>query len=211
MIIPSRCIIFGKNPKDYADLVDLVAQLDAWYPPDGGPVSEAIAEFKAYLASPDSPVLASVAGTLRTGAHGLSVYFPTFECSPQYDKMGLAHLGWHDLLLKFSSGVTGRILTSWGLRPPGGRYTLFAIMAEAGQLWGEIGKLCYQPFGFNSPAVVEFPGWSYDRTFAAEIAHFVDAVEGGFEPLHSVPEATDVLRLIVAGYQAAEESRLVKL
>jgi hypothetical protein len=46
------------------------------------------------------------------------------------------------------------------MRAPGARPTAFNIMAEAGQLWGEMDKLYYQPVGFQSPAVVEFPGWS---------------------------------------------------
>ena len=84
-------------------------------------------------------------------------------------------------------------------------------MAEAGQLWGEMDKLYYQPVGFQQPAVVEFPGWDYGRTFAAEIAHFVDAIEGGFEPLHSVSEATETLRIILAAYQSVAEGTVVKL
>jgi predicted dehydrogenase len=116
-----------------------------------------------------------------------------------------------NLLLKFESGATGRVFSSWGLRAPGARPTVFNIMAEAGQLWGELDKLYYQPVGFQSPAVVEYPGWDYGRTFAAEIAHFVDAIEGGFEPLHSVGEATQALRLILAAYQSAEEGKIVRL
>ena len=116
-----------------------------------------------------------------------------------------------NVLLKFKSGMTGRILSSWGLRAPGARPTVFNIMAEAGQLWGELDKLYYQPVGFHSPALIEYPGWDYGRTFVAEIAHFVDAIEGGFEPLHSVGEATETLRLILAAYQSVEQGQIVKL
>ena len=49
------------------------------------------------------------------------------------------------------------------------------------------------------------------RTFAAEIVHFVDAIEGGFEPLHGVTEATDVLQIILAAYRSAAEGTIVKL
>jgi predicted dehydrogenase len=115
-----------------------------------------------------------------------------------------------NVLVKFSNGVTGRIFTSWGLRAPGARPTVFNIMAEAGQLWGEMDKLYYQPVGFQSPAVVEYPGWNYGRTFAAEIAHFVDAIEGGFEPLHSVAEATETLRLILAAYQSVDQACIIR-
>jgi predicted dehydrogenase len=126
-------------------------------------------------------------------------------------RLPLAREDTANVLLKFESGATGRIFSSWGLRAPGARPTVFNIMAEAGQLWGELDRLYYQPVGFQSPAVLEYPGWDYGRTFVAEIAHFVDAMDGGFEPLHSVGEATEALRLILAAYQSVEEGRTVRL
>jgi predicted dehydrogenase len=116
-----------------------------------------------------------------------------------------------NLLIKFENGVTGRIFSSWGVQTPGGRPTLFNVAGEAGQLWGEIDRLYFQPVGFTSAASVEFPGWDYARTFAAEIAHFCSAIEGGFEPLHSAKEATETLRIILAGYEAAEKGITVKM
>ncbi len=116
-----------------------------------------------------------------------------------------------NVLVKFEKGMTGQIFSSWAMRAPGARPTLFNVMGEAGQLWGEIDKLYFQPVGFQSPATVEYPGWDYNRSFAAEIAHFVDAVEGEFEPLHSVAEATETLRVILAAYQSVEEGMIVKL
>jgi len=116
-----------------------------------------------------------------------------------------------NVLVKFEDGVTGMIFSSWAIRAPGARPTLFNVMGEAGQLWGEIDRLYYQPVGFQSPATVEFAGWDYGRSFAAEIDHFVRAIEGGFEPLHSVGEATETLRVILAAYRSVEEGVIVKL
>jgi len=116
-----------------------------------------------------------------------------------------------NVTVKFGDGAMGGIFTSWGLRAPGARPILFSIHAEAGQLWGEADALYYQPVGFQKPAVVEYQGWNYARTFAAEIAHFVDAILGGFQPLHSVAEATDTLRLILAAYRSAETKTIVTL
>jgi len=115
------------------------------------------------------------------------------------------------LIVKFADGAMGSVFTSWAIPAPGAGPTLFSIQAEAGQVWGEDSKLYYQPVGFQQPAVTSFEGWSYDRTFAAEIAHFVDAIEGGFTPLHSVDEATDTLRLIMAAYKSVDEGVIVKL
>jgi predicted dehydrogenase len=115
------------------------------------------------------------------------------------------------LTVKFADGSMGGVFTSWAIAAPGAGTTLFSIQSEAGQLWGDGSSIYYKPVGFQNPAVIEYEGWDYARTFAAEIAHFVDAIEGGFEPLHSVQEATDTLRLILAGYQSATEGTIVKL
>ena len=61
------------------------------------------------------------------------------------------------------------------------------------------------------PSVTKYPGWDYARTFAAEIEHFVEAVEKGYEPLHSVAETTQTLRVIVAAYEATDSDRIVRL
>ena len=116
-----------------------------------------------------------------------------------------------NVTLKFADGAMGQVLTSWGLRPPGARPILFSIMGEAGQLWAESDRLYYQPVGFQEPAVTNYPGWNGARTFAAEIAHFVDAIEGGYEPLNSVSEATETLRVILAAYRSAREKIIVTL
>jgi predicted dehydrogenase len=113
--------------------------------------------------------------------------------------------------VKFADGVMGHILTSWAFPNPGARPLLFSVVGEAGQLWGEMDKLYCQPVGFHSPAAIEFSGWTYSRTFAAEIDHFVDAVTHSYEPLHSVKEATDTLRVIMAAYEATDNNRIVQL
>jgi predicted dehydrogenase len=116
-----------------------------------------------------------------------------------------------NVLVKFENGVIGQILTSWAMTGPGPGRTIFTVTGEQGQLWAEPDKLYYQPNGFSAPSVLDFSGRMPTSTFAAEIAHFVDAIEGGFEPLHSVAEATEVLRIILAAYRSAAEGTIVKL
>lgn len=116
-----------------------------------------------------------------------------------------------NVMLRFPDGSLGHIFTSWAMPAPGSRPLLFSVTGEAGQLWGEIDKLYYQPVGFQQPAVVEYPGWNYGRSFAAEISHFVDAVQQGFEPLHSVAEATTTLRIIMAAYESTDSNHIVRL
>lgn len=116
-----------------------------------------------------------------------------------------------NVICKFEDGAMGQVFTSWGLRAPRAKAMLFSVMGEAGQLWGEANALYYQPVGFDQPAVVEYPGFGGAMTFYAEIAHYVDAIEGGFEPLHSVDEATETLRLILGAYRSVQEGIIVKL
>lgn len=116
-----------------------------------------------------------------------------------------------NVMLRFADGMIGHVFTSWAMPTPGGQPMLFSINGEAGQLWGEIGKLYYRPVGFQTPAVIEYPGWDYGRSFAAEIEHLIDAVEQGFEPLHSVAEATTTLRIIMAAYESTDTNRIVSL
>jgi predicted dehydrogenase len=116
-----------------------------------------------------------------------------------------------NVMVRFADGSMGNIFTSWAMPTPGGRPLLFSISGEAGQLWAEYDKLYHQPIGFQEPAVYQFSGWDYGRTFGAEIDHFVAAIDQGFEPLHSLTEATDTLRLILAAYAATRSGTVVKL
>ncbi len=115
------------------------------------------------------------------------------------------------VMLKFGDGSMGQILSSWAMRAPGARNALFYIMAERGQLWGEPDKLYYKPVNFKEPAVMEYPGYVGTQTFTDEIAHFVSAIEGGHQTLHSVAEATDTLRVIMAAYRSVATGQTVKL
>ena len=116
------------------------------------------------------------------------------------------------VLAKFGDGAIGQIMTSWAIRAPGAGRTLFHIMAERGQLWGDMNRLYYKPIQFQEPAIVDYPGWtSAIPTFAAEIRHFADAIAGGFQPYHSVAEATDTLRVIMAAYKSVETGEITRL
>ncbi|MCB0107424.1 MAG: hypothetical protein KDE53_16000 [Caldilineaceae bacterium] len=85
------------------------------------------------------------------------------------------------------------------------------LKTRASDTGGEIVTYAHQPVGFSSPALVEYPGWDYGRSFGAEIKHFVDAIQGGYEPLHSVDEATLTLKVILGAYQSVAEKRIVAL
>lgn len=130
--------------------------------------------------------------------------------------MGSYRLGLQDedtanVMLKFPDGVMGNIFTSWAMNSPGNRPIMFSVHGEGGQIWGESDRLYFKPIGLAKPAVTEYPGWDYAASFKAEIAHFVDSIEKGYEPLHSVDEATDTLRIIMAAYESVQTNRIVSL
>ncbi|MBX3015803.1 MAG: Gfo/Idh/MocA family oxidoreductase [Caldilineaceae bacterium] len=50
-----------------------------------------------------------------------------------------------------------------------------------------------------------------DPEIVSDYKHFVDAIEGGYEPLHSVDEATTTLQIILGAYQSVEENRIISL
>jgi predicted dehydrogenase len=126
-------------------------------------------------------------------------------------RLGLDEEDTANVMVKFADGSMGNVFTSWAMNAPGGRPLLFSIHGEGGQIWGEMDRLLYMPIGMRRPSVIRYPGWDYARTFGAEIAHFVDAIEQGFEPLHSVHEARETLRVILAAYEATDSDRIVGL
>lgn len=126
-------------------------------------------------------------------------------------RLGLDEEDTANVMVKFADGTMGHIFTSWAMNAPGARPLLFSIMGEGGQIWGEADRLHYKPIGMQRPSVVRYSGWNYARTFAAEIEHFVDAIEKGYEPLHSVDEATETLRVILAAYESVESKAIVTI
>ena len=126
-------------------------------------------------------------------------------------RLGLDEEDTANVMVKFADGSMGHVYTSWAMNAPGSKPILFSISGEGGQIWGEAGKLFFKPIDMQRPAVVRYPGWDYARTFAAEIEHFVNAIEQGFEPLNSVTEATNTLRVILAAYESTDSDRIVSL
>jgi predicted dehydrogenase len=109
------------------------------------------------------------------------------------------------VMVRFHSGAIGTILTSWAMPNPYGDY-YFCVLGEHGQIYATPDTLFVRLNGLEAPATRTFP--TVD-TFAAEIEHFVDVLGQGKRPLQSVPEATNVLKVILAAYQSVEEKRVV--
>jgi predicted dehydrogenase len=112
-----------------------------------------------------------------------------------------------EVMLRFASGAFGQILSSWAMPNPLGDY-YFCVLGERGQIYATVDTLYVELNGLGEPARHKF-----DRvdTFAAETEHFADVLAAGKRPIQSLPEATNVLKVILAAYRSVEEMRVVAL
>jgi len=110
-----------------------------------------------------------------------------------------------EVMLRFASGAFGQILSSWAMPNPLGPY-YFCVLGERGQLYATADTLSVELNGLAEPARRQFEGVD---TFAAEVEHFADVLAAGKRPVQSLPEATNVLKVILAAYRSVEEMRVV--
>jgi predicted dehydrogenase len=108
------------------------------------------------------------------------------------------------VLVRFTGGVLGGIVTSWAYEPAGCTER-FSVVGELGSLWSDGTSLFVRPRGGE----VERTDFEAVDTFGAEIADFVACVRGERRPINSVAEGTRVLRVILAAYASSEQKRTV--
>jgi predicted dehydrogenase len=112
-----------------------------------------------------------------------------------------------EVMLRFASGAFGQILSSWAMPNPLGDY-YFCILGERGQIYATTDTLYVELNGLGEPATRKFERVD---TFKAETEHFADVLAAGKRPIQSLPEATNVLKVILAAYRSVEEMRVVAL
>jgi predicted dehydrogenase len=112
-----------------------------------------------------------------------------------------------EVMLRFADGAFGQILSSWAMPNPLGPY-YFCVLGERGQMYATADTLYVRLNGLSEPATRQFERVD---TFAAEIEHFADTLLAGGRPVQSVPEATEVLKVILAAYRSVAEKRIVPL
>jgi predicted dehydrogenase len=112
-----------------------------------------------------------------------------------------------DVMLRFASGAFGQIISSWAMPNPLGPY-YFCVLGERGQIYATADTLSVELNGLAEPAQRKFERVD---TFAAEVEHFADSLAAGKRPIQSLPEATNVLKVILAAYRSVEEMRVVAL
>jgi predicted dehydrogenase len=105
------------------------------------------------------------------------------------------------VLVRYPSGATGQVRTSWAMRLPVGAYP-FHVVGERGQLYGNHTTLFFKPTRFGEPARWEFKPVD---SFAAEVKHFVDCVVDGAPCVSPYEQGIAVLKLILDAYESAKK------
>lgn len=110
------------------------------------------------------------------------------------------------LLVRFSGGAIGQVLTSWAFPFPYGGYS-FHLIGEHGQLFGRKNAVHFQPTGGDLQSTELVPLNSYH----AQLPHFVDCVERGERPIQNQEDGIAVLELILGAYRSDTTGQTVPL
>jgi predicted dehydrogenase len=110
------------------------------------------------------------------------------------------------VLVRFSGGAIGQILTSWAFEMPHNSYS-FHLAGEHGQIYGLKNQVTFHPQDGEPETTVVEPVNSYH----AQLPHFVAAVEQGLRPIQNEEDGIAVLELILAAYSSDREKRIVPL
>ena len=106
------------------------------------------------------------------------------------------------LLIEFDDGSTGEVNTSWAFDQPAGLHSFYAI-GEKGQLYGEGNFLGYKVSGFSEST----RKYDWKNPFIVEVSHFLDVIEGKAQPLQTIDDAYQVMRVIDAAYRSVESGK----
>ncbi len=128
------------------------------------------------------------------------------------------------MIIKFKSGVIGRVSAAAGSRgkvPDGGH---IAIRGTTGSLWGRKLYRDDEQRGHYRPPLVErdfeldskenpprIKDTKQVHYWAEQAEHFIDCIEGKAKPLTGVEEAARIITVAAAGVQSAKTGKPVKI
>jgi predicted dehydrogenase len=120
------------------------------------------------------------------------------------------------LLVQFDDGMIGEVIISYAFNAPTlGEDRLFTIAGREGILAGNEHSLYLQIAGWQQTTVQALSSIQGDAagtaSIAAEIAHFVDCLEGRTEPIQTFSDARLALQVVRAAYQSAEQGATVRI
>ena len=111
------------------------------------------------------------------------------------------------LLLRFASGASGTIAIAWTAQRERPR-TEFTILGPKGTI--EFDTHLRQYFTSDSQRRCEQHDLAASRGFVEQMAHFIDCLESGRDPITSPEEQIGSLKVVLAAYRSAETGRLVR-
>jgi predicted dehydrogenase len=114
------------------------------------------------------------------------------------------------VLVRFSNGLQGSILTSWAFDGEPNAWQ-FRVAGQHGTLAGGITQLVYAPTGWSSSPAIHTWDTTHDKTYVREVTHFLDVLLDGAESRASWRHAARTLQLIRGAYLSAEQKRTVEL
>jgi predicted dehydrogenase len=114
------------------------------------------------------------------------------------------------VLVRFSNGMQGSILTSWAFDGEPGAWQ-FRVAGQHGTLAGGITRLVHAPTGWVSSPAERTWDTTHAQTYVREVTHFLDVLLDGAESQASWRHAARTLQLIRGAYLSAEQKRTVEL
>jgi predicted dehydrogenase len=114
------------------------------------------------------------------------------------------------VLVRFSNGLQGSILTSWAFDGEPNAWQ-FRVSGQHGTLAGAITRLVHAPTGWSSSPAERTWNTTHDKTYVREVTHFLDVLLDGADSQASWRHAARTLQLIRGAYLSAEQRRTVEL
>jgi predicted dehydrogenase len=114
------------------------------------------------------------------------------------------------VLVRFSNGMHGSMLTSWAFDGEPGAWQ-FRVAGRHGVLAGGITRLVHAPTGWTSSPAEQTWDATHQQTYVREVTHFLDVLLDGVDSQASWRHAARTLQLIRGAYLSAEQKRTVAL
>jgi predicted dehydrogenase len=114
------------------------------------------------------------------------------------------------VLVRFSNGMQGSILTSWAFDGEPGAWQ-FRVAGQHGTLAGGVTRLIHAPTGWSASPAERTWNATHQQTYAREVTHFLDVLLDGTVSQASWRHAARTLQLIRGAYASAEQKRAVEL
>lgn len=105
------------------------------------------------------------------------------------------------VLVRFENGVLGEIFTSWAVRLPRGTHQIH-VVGEKGEVYGSGATLFHLPADADEPTKINLS--DVKSMWVPQMQHFADCILNRKNPLHSIEEGRDVLKIIL---QATEDAK----